>query len=98
MMSLSLADAGTIVSLAGFAVLAFREFRLIRANRRKVIAEGSDLSTQAADRMLTHWEGDNRRLREDNARLISRIEALERKADAFEQLLREHGISVPSLD
>lgn len=89
-MSLEPFNIGTILSLLVGALVAYNQWRLIRANRRKVLAEGSDLSTQAADRMLTHWEADNRRLRD-------RLDLLERRCDEMEDLLREHGIPVPPL-
>lgn len=84
-------DIGTLLTFALAAAVAFNQFRLFRENRRKVLAEGSDLSTQAADRMLTHWETDNQRLRE-------RLDKLERRCDEMEGLLRQHGIPLPTLD
>ena len=84
-------DFGTLLTLAVLVAVAFREWRLLRENRRKVLAEASDLSTQAADRMLEHWEKDNERLR-------TRLDRVERRCDRLERLLREHDIPVPSFD
>lgn len=91
-------DIGTLASLAVAIAIAINQFRLIRANRRKVLAEGSDLSTQAADRMLRRWEADNKRLRADNQQLMKRVVALERRCDKFERVLNEHNIPLPALD
>lgn len=90
-------DATSLLSLLVALAIAITHFRLIRANRRKVLAEGSDLSTQAADRMLTHWEKDNERLRERVELLEQNEERMEARIAQLEQLLREHGVSVPPL-
>lgn len=84
-------DASTLLTLLIAAAVAVREYRLIRPQRRKVLAEGSDMTTQAADRMLKHWEADNQRLRD-------RVEKLEQRTDTLEALLREHAIPLPALD
>lgn len=102
-MSLGGYDIATVLTLAILTATAIREFRLLRANRRKVIAESSDLSTQAADRMLKHWEQDNQRLRADVQRLEAQQDELEarigqlvQRNEQLERLLREHGVPFPA--
>ena len=103
-------DLPSLAALVVMGLVALNQFRLTRENRRKVIAEGSrdhaqgsDFISQGADRMLKHWEDDNRRLRERVESLESNEELLEdqlraclKRVDALEALLRAHGIDIPT--
>jgi hypothetical protein len=105
-------DLPSLAALVVMGLVALNQFRLTRENRRKVIAEGSrdaaqgsDFISQGADRMLKHWEDDNRRLRErvevlesNEERLEDRLRACLRRVDALESLLRAHGIDIPVSD
>jgi hypothetical protein len=103
-------DTPSLIALAVAALAAFNQFRLTRENRRKVLAEGSrdaaqgsDFISQGADRMLKHWEEDNRRLRErvrhleeNEERMEDEVRACHKRVDLLETLLRQHGVVIPN--
>jgi hypothetical protein len=67
----------------------------LRQDRPKVIAEIAGMSEKRLrDELNTAWAAvDRLRAREDE--LASRLAVAERRCDIFEQLLVEHGISIP---
>lgn len=105
-------DPVALIALFAVGLNAWREFRLMRENRRKVIAEGSrdeaqaaDLITQGAGRLVQHWEDESRRLRErleqleDNEEhMAEQLRSCHRRIDQLAGLLRQHGIAVPAAD
>lgn len=58
-------DIGAISLLAAAIIGGYPGWRLMRANRRKIIAETANVATQALERALEHYEDDNDSLREE---------------------------------
>lgn len=109
---MSAVDPIAILALVAALTLAYNQFRLTRENRRKVLAEGSreeaqgaDLITQGAGRLVERWEAENRRLRErleqledSEERMEARLRSCHRRIDQLEGLLRAHGVTVPATE
>lgn len=87
-------DVGAVSLLAAAIIGGYPGWRLMRANRRKIVAETANVATQALERALERYEDDNDSLRKEVraqatevADCANRIVELERRDSARAQEL-----------
>jgi hypothetical protein len=101
-------NAAAILTFVAALIAAYPSWRLVSANRRKVLAEASTVASSAADARIEKaarlFAEDNERLRAElagmrleHAALEGRHDALEHRCDQLTQLLIENGITVPPI-
>lgn len=89
---LNVAAAATIIAAL---VAAYPSYRLIAANRRKVLNEAGQIADSRVLAYSERVDRENTALRDRVATLEGKLEATEHRCDVLERLLIEHGIPVP---
>lgn len=88
-------NTAAVATMIAALVAAYPSYRLLAANRRKVLNEAGQI---ADDRVLAFSERvqqDNAALRDRVATLEGKLETTEHRCDVLERVLIEHGLPIP---